>query len=237
MELTIPLAFIFGILSFFSPCVLPLIPGFFATFSNSKERPFKSRTIGTMFFVLGFSLVFIGLASVITTFGSFLYRNLSVYRILAGSLIMYFGASLLFPRLQPLFVYKVNQSPRSIFNFYLKNTFLGISFAFGFTPCIGPVLGALLTLSTSSETITEGVSLLIWYSAGMGIPFILSSIVFNYFSVKNVIFKSVSRYSSYFSGIILLILGSFIALDKLYIFSSIIQKIFYILGLEFLATI
>ena len=237
MELTIPIAFIFGVLSFFSPCVLPLIPGFFATFSNSKRHPLKARTIGTIFFVFGFSLVFIGLASVVSTFGSFLFRNLSAYRMFAGFLIMYFGVSLIFPSLQFLFVYEFKQPSREIINFYLKNSLFGISFAFGFTPCIGPVLGALLTLSSSVETIADGVSLLIWYSAGMGIPFILSSVVFNYFSVRNNFFKSFSRYSSYFSGVILFTLGSFIALDKIYIFSAMIQEVFYLLGLEFLATI
>ena len=236
MELTIPIAFIFGVFSFFSPCVLPLVPGFFATLSNSKLQPFRARTTGTIFFVLGFSLVFISLASVVSTFGSLLYRNLSTYKIFAGSLIMLFGLVLIFPRYQFRFGYEAQHHQKTI-NFYLKNTLLGITFAFGFTPCIGPVLGALLTLSSSTETITEGVSLLIWYSAGMGIPFILSSILFNYFSLKNVFFKSLSKYSNYFSGIILFALGGLIALDKVYIFSSIIQNIFYLLGLEFLATI
>jgi len=237
MELTIPIAFIFGVLSFFSPCVLPLVPGFFASLSNSKVQPYKERIIGTICFVLGFSLVFISLASVVSTFGSLIYRNLYFYKVAAGSLIMFFGIALIFPRFQFPLRYQVLPSFRKTVNFYLKNSLLGITFAFGFTPCIGPVLGALLTLSSSTETISEGVSLLIWYSVGMGLPFISSSILFNYFPMKNIVFNTLSKYSNYFSGIILFILGGLIALDKVYIFSGMIQKIFYLLGLEFLATI
>ena len=235
MELTIPVSFIFGILSFFSPCLLPLVPGYFSILSNTKTHDFKARLTGTILFVLGFSVVFIGLASIVTNFGAFLYRNLSSYKLLAGCLIIYFGLSLIFPKLQYnfSFTFNINKS----FNFYIKNIFLGFSFAFGFTPCIGPVLGGLLTLAASSSTVSSGIILLTWYSLGMGLPFIFFSLLYNYFSFKNNLIKSISHYSTYFSGCILFILGSLIALDRVFIVSSFFQKIFYFLGIEFLATI
>jgi len=235
MELTIPVSFIFGILSFFSPCLLPLVPGYFSTFSNTKNHDLKARLTGTILFVLGFSVVFIGLASVVTNFGSFLYRNISSYKLLAGCLIIYFGLSLIFPKFQYNFSFTFNIN--TSFNFYIRNIFLGFSFAFGFTPCIGPVLGGLLTLASSSSTLSSGIILLTWYSLGMGIPFILFSLLYDYFSFKNNLIKSISRYSTYFSGCILFILGSLIALDRVFIVSSFFQKIFYFLGIEFLATI
>ena len=117
------------------------------------------------------------------------------------------------------------------------NFLLGVSFAFGFTPCIGPVLGSLLTLSSSTDTIREGIYLLVWYSLGMGIPFIFSSILYNTFSFKNRFFKLVSKYSNYISGLILILIGLLIAIDKIYLISALIQDIFILLGLEFLSTI
>ena len=237
MEINLSIAFIFGILSFFSPCILPLVPGFFSIISSNKVQSPRTRVVGTVFFVTGFSIVFVSLASVATSIGSILFNNVSSYRLIAGFIIITFGVTLIFPQIQ--FLYFINKQLQydQIANLNFKNFLLGVSFAFGFTPCIGPVLGSLLTLASNTDTIGEGVYLLLWYSFGMGVPFILSSILYNTFSFKNRLFNLLSRYSNYIAGLTLISIGTLIAIDKMYILSAFIQDIFFLLGLEFLTTI
>ena len=237
MEVNLSIAFIFGVLSFFSPCILPLVPGFFSILSSSQVHNPRARIVGTVFFVIGFSVVFVSLASVVTSIGSLLYTNISSYRLVAGVVIIAFGITLIYPNFQFLLLSNKELKYDKLVNLNFKNFLLGVSFAFGFTPCIGPVLGSLLTLSSSTDTIREGVYLLVWYSLGMGIPFIFSSILYNTFSIKNQVFKLVSRYSNYISGLILILIGVLIAIDKIYLISALIQDIFILLGLEFLSTI
>ena len=237
MEINLSIAFIFGILSFFSPCILPLVPGFFSIISSNKVQSPRTRVVGTVFFVTGFSIVFVSLASVATSIGSILLNNVSSYRLIAGFVIITFGVTLIFPQFQLLYFINKDLKYDQIANLNFKNFLLGVSFAFGFTPCIGPVLGSLLTLASNTDTIGEGVYLLLWYSFGMGVPFILSSILYNTFSFKNRLFNLLSRYSNYISGLTLISIGTLIAIDKMYILSAFIQDIFFLLGLEFLTTI
>lgn len=237
MEINLSIAFIFGILSFFSPCILPLVPGFFSIISSNKVQSPRTRVVGTVFFVTGFSIVFVSLASVATSIGSILFNNVSSYRLIAGFVIITFGVTLIFPQFQLLYFINKELKYDQIANLNFKNFLLGVSFAFGFTPCIGPVLGSLLTLASNTETIGEGIYLLLWYSFGMGVPFILSSILYNTFSFKNRLFNLLSRYSNYISGLTLISIGTLIAIDKMYILSAFIQDIFFLLGLEFLTTI
>lgn len=237
MEINISLAFFFGVLSFFSPCILPLVPGFFSILSSSQVNNPRARVIGTVFFVIGFSVVFVSLASVATSIGSLLYSNISSYRLFAGLIIIAFGFNLIFPRLLSHLTFNQEFKYDNLVNLNVKNIFLGVSFAFGFTPCIGPVLGALLTLASSTDTIREGINLLIWYSFGMGVPFIISSLLYNAFSIKNKFFNLLSRYSNNISGSILILIGLLIAMDKIYLLSSFIQDIFFLFGLDFLSTI
>ena len=178
MEVNLSIAFIFGVLSFFSPCILPLVPGFFSILSSSQVHNPRARIVGTVFFVIGFSVVFVSLASVVTSIGSFLYTNISSYRLVAGVVIIAFGITLIYPNFQFLLLSNKELKYDKLVNLNFKNFLLGVSFAFGFTPCIGPVLGSLLTLSSSTDTIREGVYLLVWYSLGMGVPFIFSSILY-----------------------------------------------------------
>ena len=237
MEVNLSIAFIFGVLSFFSPCILPLVPGFFSILSSNQVHNPRARILGTVFFVIGFSFVFVSLASVVTSIGSFLYTNIASYRLVAGVVIIVFGITLIYPNFQFPFLFGKELKYNKLVNLNFKNFLLGVSFAFGFTPCIGPVLGSLLTLSSSTDTIREGVYFLVWYSLGMGIPFIFSSILYNTFSFKNRFFKLVSKYSNYISGLILILIGLLIAIDKIYLISALIQDIFILLGLEFLSTI
>ena len=201
MDVNLAIAFIFGSLSFFSPCVLPLVPGYLAIFSEI-ERNIKARLIGSIQFTFGFTLVFVSLAAIATNIGSFFSRNSQSLSMISGLIIIIFGLILFFPNLNLKYFYSANFIDLSKFKNF-KNFILGLTFAFGFTPCIGPVLGALLTLSSSRQTVSEGIFLLFSYSLGLAIPFILMPILSTKINLKGRFFFTLcASFSSWLSSYI-----------------------------------
>ena len=235
MDINLSVAFVFGALSFFSPCVLPLVPGYLAIFSDI-EKNIKIRLIGSIQFTFGFTLVFISLAAIATNIGSFFSRNSQSLSIVSGLVIIVFGLILFFPNLNQRYFYSANYVDLNKFKNY-KNFILGLTFAFGFTPCIGPVLGALLTLSSSSQTVNEGIFLLSAYSLGLAIPFISMPILSTKINLKGKLFTIFQQYSNKISGGILIIIGMLIFSDKMFILASLIQELFIYLKLDWLSTI
>ena len=235
MELNILISFGFGVLSFFSPCVLPIVPGFFASFSLEKNNKTK-KIWSSLQFVLGFSFVFISLGALATSLGSFFTRNSSALGQLSGAVIILFGLFLLFPNLNTRYFYGEN-----IFKFGSINKFkfliMGFAFGFGFTPCIGPVLGALLALSSNAETINIGVTYLMYFSLGMGLPFLISGLLIDKINLKNSLFRNIQKYSSSLSGLILISIGYLIFSDRMYILASFFQDLLVSLNLDRLSNI
>ena len=235
MELNILISFGFGVLSFFSPCVLPIVPGFFASFSLEKNNKTK-KIWSSLQFVLGFSFVFISLGALATSLGSFFTRNSSALGQLSGAVIILFGLFLLFPNLNTRYFYGEN-----IFKFGSINKFkfliMGFAFGFGFTPCIGPVLGALLALSSNAETINIGVTYLMYFSLGMGLPFLISGLLIDKINLNNSLFRNIQKYSSSLSGLILISIGYLIFSDKMYILASFFQDLLISLNLDRLSNI
>jgi len=235
MELNILISFGFGVLSFFSPCVLPIVPGFFASFSLEKNNKSK-KTWSSLQFVLGFSFVFISLGALATSLGSFFTRNSSSLGQVSGVVIILFGLFLLFPNLNTRYFYGEN-----IFKFGNINKFkfliMGFAFGFGFTPCIGPVLGALLALSSNAETINIGVTYLLYFSLGMGLPFLISGFLIDKINLNNSLFRNIQKYSSSLSGLILISIGFLIFTDRMYILASIFQDLLLALNLDRLSNI
>ena len=235
MELNILISFGFGVLSFFSPCVLPIVPGFFASFSLEKNNKTK-KIWSSLQFVLGFSFVFISLGALATSLGSFFTRNSSVLGQLSGAVIILFGLFLLFPNLNSRYFYGEN-----IFKFGSINKFkfliMGFAFGFGFTPCIGPVLGALLALSSNAETINIGVTYLLYFSLGMGLPFLISGFLIDKINLNNSLFRNIQKYSSSLSGLILISIGYLIFSDRMYILASFFQDLLVSLNLDRLSNI
>ena len=235
MELNILISFGFGVLSFFSPCVLPIVPGFFASFSLEKNN--KSKKIwSSLQFVLGFSFVFISLGALATSLGSFFTRNSSALGQVSGVVIILFGLFLLFPNLNTRYFYGEN-----IFKFGSINKFkfliMGFAFGFGFTPCIGPVLGALLALSSNAETINIGVTYLMYFSLGMGLPFLIFGLLIDKINLNNSLFRNIQKYSSSLSGLILISIGYLIFSDRMYILASFFQELLVSLNLDRLSNI
>ena len=235
MEVNIFIAFMFGALSFFSPCVLPLVPGYLTIFSGTYNS-LQSRLKGSIEFCLGFSIVFISLAAIASSVGSFFTRNSSTLGMVSGVIIIFFGVLLLFPTLNMKYFYSSNYVDLKNFSTF-KNFILGLTFAFGFTPCIGPVLGALLTLTSNSETLNQGIGLLVSFSIGLSIPFITISILSGKLNLKNRIFVAFQKYSSKISGVVLIAIGTLIFTDKMYILASFFQDILILINLDWLSTI
>ena len=235
MDINLSIAFVFGALSFFSPCVLPLVPGYLAIFSDI-EKNIRIRLIGSIQFTFGFTLVFISLAAIATNIGSFFSRNSQSLSIVSGLVIIVFGLILFFPNLNQRYFYSANYVDLNKFKNY-KNFILGLTFAFGFTPCIGPVLGALLTLSSSSQTVNEGIFLLSGYSLGLAIPFISMPILSTKINLKGKLFTIFQQYSNKISGSVLIIIGLLISSDRMYLLASLFQDLFIYLNLDWLSTI
>lgn len=184
-------AFVAGIISFISPCILPLIPMYISFISGlsleemrsstDRKKVMKRVTISSLLFILGFSVIFIGLGASATFLGGFLLAKLSILSRIAGVVIIIFG-------LHIAGVFKfgfLNREKRLHFSSrpagILGPFLVGLAFAFGWTPCIGPVLGAILIYSSSQETIWQGVLLLSMYSLGLGVPFFLTGLSINAF--------------------------------------------------------
>lgn len=178
----ITVALIAGIISFLSPCVLPIVPPYLAYMSGvsindmSSERDARRRaTIAAIFFVLGLSTVFLILGFTASAFGAFFLRNQVLFAQISGVVIIVFGLHFLrifrIPFLDQEARMDAGDKGGSSFGAYV----LGLAFAFGWTPCIGPQLGAILSLAASEASVTRGTFLLGVYALGLGIPFLLAA--------------------------------------------------------------
>ena len=200
-NVTLLAAFGAGLLSFISPCVLPLIPGYLSYISGvsldemrgtpragaaavAVVAPPAARRrvlISSLAFILGFSLVFIALGASATAIGHFVSSRLTLLGRIAGAIIILFGLHTMgLLRIDKLYSEKrvqVERKPRGVGGAFL----VGLAFAFGWTPCIGPILAGILAIAGTQETVGQGIRLLAIYSLGLGVPFLLTSIAINQF--------------------------------------------------------
>jgi cytochrome c-type biogenesis protein len=191
-NVTLLAAFVAGFLSFVSPCVLPLIPGYISFVSGASLEDMRAGhgaarrqvLMSSLAFVLGFSLVFVALGASATAIGRFVFDKLPILTKIAGALIIIFGLHMMGVfRLGFLDNEKRAQTQRKPAG-PIGALLVGIAFAFGWTPCIGPILAGILVVAGSKETIGEGVLLLAVYSLGLGVPFLLTSLAIDrFFSV------------------------------------------------------
>jgi cytochrome c-type biogenesis protein len=266
-------AFVAGLVSFLSPCVLPLVPGYISMLSGigieqlrQGEQPKSNLFASAMSFVIGFSVVFVGFGASASAVGGFLQSHKTLLTPIAGALILLFGLHLLgglirmnfisgiilgavlvafgivslmmhrplFAGLGPIHFFSL-----SIIGFFgpqlarwlnqdvrlrnadtrnpgmLRGFLLGFAFAFGWTPCIGPILGAVLTLAAASATVARGVLLLTAYSMGLAVPFLLTALGLGQFMRFYQNFRRHLHAVELFSGGLLLVVGGMVFLDKL----------------------
>ncbi len=223
-----PAAFLAGLLSFFSPCVLPLIPAYFTfitgysleelTEGNIEIR--KKVILSTISFVLGFSVVFILMGGSASYLGGLIYKYKNLIRIIGGVLIIILGIHLtgLF-RIRSLEFEKRFQIKKKPLHF-LGTFIIGMAFGAGWSPCIGPLLGSILIVAGSQETIGQGMVLLGVYSAGLALPFVIISVFINFLLVFMKRATRVLKYVNVVAGILLILVGLVLVTNKLYLFSS-----------------
>ena len=222
-------AFLAGLVSFLSPCVLPLIPGYISFISGLSLQELRTPQetsqatrrafLSSVWFVLGFSAVFIALGASATALGGLLLPRLVALRIFAGILIVIFGLHLtgLFriPFLQVEKKVEVRQRPLTALGAFL----VGAAFAFGWTPCIGPILAGILALASTQETVPQGMLLLASYSLGLGLPFLAASLGVQAFLRFFGRFKTYLRAVEIASGLLLIGVGLLIMADRLTLLS------------------
>lgn len=221
-------AFVAGVLSFLSPCVLPLVPGYISLISGASienlqtaERGLLRRVmLNSLLFILGFSVVFISLGAVATTVGQLTHQYHRPLAIVAGVIIVIFGLHLtgLF-KINALYADKRMHSVKGGAN-PLGSFLIGFAFAFGWTPCIGPILAGILVLAGSQDTVMKGIVLLAVYSAGLAVPFLLTSLGVNKFLAFYTRFRKHLHAVEVISGVLLIAFGVLIALGRFTLLSG-----------------
>ena len=211
-------AFGAGLISFLSPCVLPLIPGYISYISGSSLSELvekKNINITPMIlFTVGFSIVFIIFGAASTLLGQVLLQNSLELRILAGLTIVILSLHII-GVINLKFLNYEKRIQTNINSSFYSPILIGMAFAFGWTPCIGPILGSILVLAATEENINRGIFLLISYSLGLALPFILSGYLIQKFLIFSKNFKKNINLVSKVGGIILLITGILILTNQL----------------------
>jgi cytochrome c-type biogenesis protein len=216
-------AFLAGVASFLSPCVLPLIPGYLSFISGLSLDDLSQETesgilrgagLGSIFFVLGFSVVFIALGASATAIGrDFFMHRLFLDRV-AGGVIILFGLHM--SGLVPIrLLYYEKRAQARVAPGFWGAFIMGLAFAFGWTPCIGPILGAILALAATQRTLIEGMRLLAVYSLGLGIPFILAAFGLGSFLRIFKRYKNFLPWIERISGLFLVLMGFLIFFNRL----------------------
>jgi cytochrome c-type biogenesis protein len=212
------IAFGAGLISFLSPCVLPLIPGYISFISGASLNELlakkKISLIPLILFTLGFSFVFIIFGAAASYLAQVLLQNSQTLRIIAGLVIIIFALQLIgFINISFLNFEKKVYTKRN--NNIWFSFIVGMAFGFGWTPCIGPILGSILALASTEETIFKAIILLSFYSLGLAIPFILSGYLMQRFLIFSKNFRKNINLVSKIGGVILLITGILILTNQL----------------------
>ena len=223
------IAFGAGLISFLSPCVLPLIPGYISYISGQSLQNIlenkKINIFSLILFCLGFSTVFVILGASASFLGQALLQNSNVLRVIAGIIVIIFSLQLIglinIPYLNFEKRFDAKESRNILFPYVI-----GLAFGFGWTPCIGPILGSILALASIEETLVRAISLLIFYSLGLTIPFVLSGYLIQKFLLFSKNFKKNINFINKTGGAILLITGVFILTNQLQAVGFYIIEIF-----------
>jgi len=236
-DVSIPVAFLFGLLSFVSPCVLPLVPSYISfvtgisfeelTGEDGSRRIRKIILVNSLMFILGFSTVFVSLGASASFAGEFLRMYQDVIRKVGGIVIVLLGIHVvgiinfgILQRDKRLHFFR--EKPAGILGSFL----IGVGFAAGWTPCIGPILAAILMIAASYDTLLQGVLLLVVYSLGLAVPFFLTSLGINTFLKHFNRLKRHMRVVSIVTGSFLIVTGLLIYFNYFAIFTGYVNSLF-----------
>ncbi len=213
-QITIGLAFLAGLASFLSPCVFSLVPAYVgylggraAGGETTESNRFITFTHG-LAFVLGFSVVFVTLGVATSAFGRLLYDLRFILSKVGGVIVIIFGLHMIGVFRIPFLEYdtRIQKAPDRKLG-YLSSALMGVFFSAGWSPCVGPVLGTILTLVWNGGSISQGVSLLSAYSAGLGIPFLIAALGVGWVSLTLRKYGKVMRYVEIAMGVVLIVVG------------------------------
>jgi len=228
---TLPLpiaAFVAGLFSFLSPCVLPLVPGYVSLISGAGVEELKSQEshllrkvmLNSIGFILGFSIVFIALGAISTQVGQLMARYKSVLAQVAGVVIILFGL-----HLTGIFKIKALYTDARLHSIKGSSTWggaflIGFAFAFGWTPCVGPILAVILGFAAVQDSVFKGILLLAVYSLGLAVPFLMTALLMGRFMKFYSGFRRHMQAVEVFSGALLIVLGALLVFGRFTIISN-----------------
>ncbi len=215
------LSFLEGIITFISPCLLPMLPIYVSYFAGQSSEGNKHRALLNAFgFVLGFTTVFVALGAFAGTLGGFIKEYNTVFNIISGVIVILFGLNYLeivrIPFINTNRYLRINKDNMS----FLSSMLFGIIFSIGWTPCVGAFLGSALMLAAQSRESIKGVLMLLCFSLGLGIPFIASAVLIDRLKTTFDLIKKHYRVINLISGCLLIIVGIFMATGYLAYFLS-----------------
>ena len=208
------ISFLEGIITFISPCLLPMLPIYISYFAGGGERSTRKTLAGALGFVVGFTLVFVALGALAGTVGGFLRAHQTAVNLVSGLVVIFFG-------LNYLGVLKLTLFRGSRYSMGAGNTgffpslLLGVIFSVGWTPCVGAFLGSALMLASQQGHVMEGIVMLLAYSLGLGIPFLLSAVLIDYLKSAFQWIKQHYRVINTVCGLLLVLLGVLMATGML----------------------
>lgn len=202
-------SFLEGIITFISPCLLPMLPFYVSFFAGGGERTTKKTLKGALGFVLGFTMMFVAMGALAGTIGSFLNKYQTAVNIISGAIVIFFGLN--YMGVFKIKLFKGRRFKKSEDMGFLSNVLFGLVFSVGWTPCVGAFLGSALMLASQQGHMVEGMLMLLVYSLGLGIPFVLCAILID--KMKSAIdwFKNNYKIINTISGGLLVVIGVMMA--------------------------
>lgn len=204
------ISFLEGIITFISPCLLPMLPIYLSYFAGGETKNTKKTLIGAIGFILGFTLIFTAMGALAGTLGSFLIQHQTAVNIISGIVVIFFGLNFL--GIFKLNLFKGSKIKLKTDNMNFFSLFLfGIIFSLGWTPCVGAFLGSALMMASTQGQLGTGILMLLAYSLGLGIPFILSAVLIQKLKSTFDFIKQNYRIINFISGCFLILVGVFMA--------------------------
>ena len=221
-NVSVIVSFLAGIATFVSPCILPLVPAYISFITGvsledlrGAKVSWRNTILNSLFFVLGFTVIFTILGISVSLLSSFLIEKMRLLNLIGGSLIILFGLHVAgFLKIKFLYKQKKVQIKKKRLG-YAGTFVFGCIFAIGWTPCVGPILASILILASTEQTLSRGILLLISYSIGLGVPFIITALLINKFLSVLEVVKKYYRKIEVASGLLLVIIGILIIAREL----------------------